>query len=74
MSDFRYGDNKTIHRTRHIDVETDEAGNVVSVWFRCMSLPFKQVTVSDTRAEDMKRMYSESEVKLNAVVLEDIVR
>ncbi len=74
MADFRYGDNKTIHGTRHLNIETDIEGRVVSVWFRCMPLPFEQVTVSEVRAEEMYRMYSESEIKLNAVVLEDIVR
>lgn len=38
---FVYGDKNTIHRTGHLDVELDPAGNVTAVWFRCLRLPFK---------------------------------
>jgi hypothetical protein len=48
-----YGHNKTIHRTGHLDVETDENGKVVSVWYRCMPLKFTQHTVDDIRAKEM---------------------
>ncbi len=41
-----YGHDRTIHRSGHLDVETDDNGNVVAVWFRCLSLPFKQVRTS----------------------------
>ena len=41
-----YGDGGTIHRTGVLDVEVD-AGQVVSVWFRCKMLPFKQHDASD---------------------------
>ncbi len=49
-----YGHNNTIHHTSYLDVETDKAGNVVSVWFRCMKLPFKQTKVDNARALEMK--------------------
>lgn len=35
-----YGGDGTIHRTGTIDIQQDEAGNVVAVWFRCLNLPF----------------------------------
>jgi hypothetical protein len=39
-----YGHDGTIHKTRYLDVEVDDDGRVVAVWFRCLMLPFKQVT------------------------------
>lgn len=48
-----YGHNRTIHRTTYLDVETKD-GDVVSVWFRCMALPFKQVEVGGDRAKEMQ--------------------
>jgi hypothetical protein len=44
-----YGDGGTIHSTGQIDVEVHN-GRVVSVWFRCQELPFRQVEVSTERA------------------------
>ena len=32
----------TIHATDYVDVETDQNGKVLAVWFRCSTLPFKQ--------------------------------
>lgn len=49
-----YGSNKTIHRTGHVDVETDSDGKVVSVWYRCMMLPFQQHNVNEERAASMR--------------------
>lgn len=72
--EFRYGDNRTIHGTGHVDVEVDTEGNVVSVWFRCMALPFKQSQVLVPRADEMRRMYKELEktnMRIKAVVFED---
>jgi hypothetical protein len=54
-----YGNGGTIHSTGHVDVETDKAGNVVAVWFRCQPLPFKQTKVEKDRASEMVRMYQE---------------
>jgi hypothetical protein len=36
-----YGGKGTIHQTNTIDVEVDPEGRVLSVWFRCINLPFK---------------------------------
>jgi hypothetical protein len=70
MSEFRYGDNRTIHGTDHVDVETDEKGNVVSVWFRCMMLPFEQTKVKQHRAMDMLSAYKRRPWSILAVVFD----
>lgn len=49
------GYNRTIHQTTELDVETHD-GKVVSVWFRCAALPFKQIEVDDHRAKEMQDM------------------
>lgn len=49
-----YGDGGTIHGTGHLDVEVDDAGQVVAVWFRCLMLPFKQTDVEPARAREMR--------------------
>jgi hypothetical protein len=49
-----YGDPGTIHGTTHVDIELDQAGNVVSCWFRCQMLPFQSAIVSDQRAAEMR--------------------
>ena len=54
-----YGDDKTIHRNESLDVEVDDKGNVVSVWFRCQMLPFKQSNVEPDRAREMRDAYEE---------------
>ena len=53
-----YGHDKTIHRTTALDVETYK-GKVVSVWFRCMALPFQQDEATEERANQMERMSKE---------------
>ena len=67
-----YGHNKTIHGTQKVNVEVDKKGNVVSVWFRCMALPFDSRVVNDERAADMRRMSKDvnAKAKLNAVDIE----
>jgi hypothetical protein len=52
-----YGAGGTIHRTGHLDVETDSAGDVVSVWFRCQLLPFQQRRVERVRADEMRSVH-----------------
>jgi hypothetical protein len=52
-----YGHDRTIHRTGEVNVELDKKGNVVSVWYRCQTLPFTQTVVDDDRATSMTRMY-----------------
>jgi hypothetical protein len=75
--ELRYGDDGTIHRTGHLDVEVDNYGKVVAVWFRCMPLPFEQSHAEPHRALDMNRMYSGASAitdkprKIKAVVLEN---
>lgn len=67
-----YGHDKTIHRTHLVNVETDERGQVVAVWFRCMALRFEQSTVGADRATVMKEMYKENKFpNIHAVVVED---
>jgi hypothetical protein len=69
---MRYGDDKTIHRTQQVNVELDKNGKVVSVWFRCMTLPFTQTIVDNSRAEEMINAYKISPPKsLNAVIVGD---
>lgn len=52
-----YGDGGTIHGSGELDVEVRN-GRVVSVWFRCQLLPFKQYDVEQHRAAEMQRAYA----------------
>jgi hypothetical protein len=72
MKKFIYGRNNTIHRTKLLNIEVDKkTGGVVSVWFRCMSLPFDVTEVDKQRVDEMKYMYKETDiVKINAVEIE----
>ncbi len=54
-----YGNDKTIHQTSEVNVETDDDGNVVAVWFRCQPIAFTQSNHGPQRAEEMRRMYSD---------------
>lgn len=65
-----YGDGGTWHTTTHLDVEVDESGRVVAVWYRCQMLPFKQRTVGDERAIEMDEAGAMS-VKLTGVEVLD---
>ena len=53
---INYGDQRTIHGTEHLDIELDSEGKVVSVWFRCMALPFQSTVVGYDRAAEMRTM------------------
>jgi hypothetical protein len=55
MKERVYGHDKTIHRTKEVNVEIGPDGNVCAVWFRCAMLPFTQTHVDADRAIDMKR-------------------
>jgi hypothetical protein len=66
-----YGSDMTIHGNSDLDVEVDENGRVVSVWFRCQPLPFKEVVVSGPRASEMRRMYQQKPPPIEALVLKD---
>lgn len=68
-----YGRDKTIHQTSVLNVETDDEGNVVAVWFRCQPLPFDQTVVHTNRAAEMDRMYRTEMPKIVAVELDDPV-
>ena len=70
---FIYGRNNTIHRTKLLNIEVDKkTGEVVSVWFRCLALPFDVTEVDKQRADEMKEMYQRPDiVKINAVEVEE---
>lgn len=53
-----YGDGGTIHGNTSLDVEVCD-GRVVSVWFRCQQLPFRQLEVDSRRASDMEASHVE---------------
>lgn len=66
-----YGHENTIHRTNLVNVEVDKNGKVVSVWFRCMPLPFDQRVVGTDRSKEMRSMYKEaSETRILAIEIE----
>lgn len=52
-----YGYDRTIHQTGEVNVELDKDGKVVSVWYRCRTLPFTQTIVDDERAGMMRDSY-----------------
>lgn len=63
-----YGNDGTIHANEELDIEVDkETGEVVSVWFRCMALPFFVIKVGKDRAKDMKKMYENPMPTIQAV-------
>lgn len=60
MSEFRYGDDNTIHSCGEVNVERDPVtGAVVAVWYRCAMLPFTDEVAGTERANDMKRAYKD---------------
>lgn len=68
--DFRYGDDRTIHRTAKINVERHpKTGAVVAVWFRCMRLPFSDTICDESRAESLAGS-EKGDRPLKAVVFE----
>jgi hypothetical protein len=66
-----YGRNNTIHGTKHVNVELDKNGKVVSVWFRCCAIPFDQTVVDDERAAELRTMYERGIPELLAVEITD---
>ena len=69
---FIYGRNNTIHRTKLLNIEIDEkTGEVVSVWFRCMPLPFDVHYAEKERADEMRRMYKGNIPEINAIEIEE---
>jgi hypothetical protein len=72
MNEFRYGDNNTIHRTGYVDVEVNEYGAVVAVWFRCHTVPFRETIVDIDRAKEMEKTYKEHKLpNIKAIVFEE---
>lgn len=71
---FIYGRENTIHRTKLLNIEVDEkTGEIVSVWFRCMALPFDVTKVDKERANEMKRAYKNNKImEISAVEFEEI--
>lgn len=64
------GYQRTIHDSEHLDVEVNDKGRVVAVWFRCARLPFEQVDVGYQRAKDMQAQWERlDKVALMAVTL-----
>lgn len=57
-----YGDGGTVHSAGRLDIETDQTGRVVAVWFRCQALPFRVTTVSWSRADTMNAMYRDQKL------------
>lgn len=62
------GDRNTIHGSREVDVEVDEHGAVVAVWFRCMLVPFQSRVVDKLRALEMGRAYSDPILPVDAII------
>ena len=76
MKTIMYGRDKTIHQTKLLNIEVDEnTGEVVSVWFRCLGLPFDVSKVNKSRVKEMKRMYKETDVLgITAVEVEQEIK
>ena len=72
MSEMRYGDDKTIHRTGEVNVERDpKTGAVVSVWFRCALIKFTDTVVDAHRAQSMRDAYADFQSpNIKAIVFE----
>lgn len=70
---FIYGRNNTIHHTKLLNIEVDaKTGEIVSVWFRCMSLPFDVTKVDKQRTDEMRRLYKENKIpQINAIEIEE---
>jgi len=72
---YIYGRNNTIHRTKLLNIEVDKrTGEIVSVWFRCMILPFDVTKIDKNRANEMRRTYKENEIiQINAIEIEEVI-
>lgn len=55
-----YGHDKTIHSTKEVNIEIGPDGRVVSVWFRCLLLPFDVTNVNAARADEMEKAYQKN--------------
>lgn len=61
---MNYKKEKTLHQRGVLDVEVDPYGNVVSVWYNCLILPFREVAVSMERAEKMVSALAEVDYEI----------
>jgi hypothetical protein len=72
---FAYGDidgeRTTIHGSREVNIEVDPRGKVVSVWFRCMLVPFDVNLVDSARAKEMRRAYAGRVLPIDAIIFAD---
>lgn len=66
---YLYGDNRTIQRTGWLDVETFQ-GTVVSVWYRCLMLPFNQHEVNGPRATSMEESHKNIDHFITGIQIE----
>lgn len=66
--DRYYGNGGTIYNTGILDIEVHN-GKVVSVWYRCQALPFKQCDVEDDRALEMQYQYDEPMPAITGIIL-----
>jgi hypothetical protein len=67
-----YGGDETIHSGGEVNVELDEFGKVVAVWFRCQPLQFTQTQVKRNRAHEMIKMYLNNQPPaIDALVLRE---
>lgn len=67
---MRYGDDNTYHHTGHVDVEVTKTGKVVSVWYRCATLQFRQSRANPKRAADMLEIYKAQPPNIVAIEFE----
>lgn len=51
-----------MHGNDFLNVEVDEFGKVVSVWYNCLALNFEQSDVDSERAKQMRDMYENNGV------------
>ncbi len=72
QGEFRYGDDKTLHRSGEVNVELGPEGDVVSVWFRCAVLPFTESRVDHRRAADMRQCPIDEMPRIQAIVFEEV--
>ena len=67
-----YGSDMTIHTGGEVNVELDDAGHVVAVWFRCQPLPFTESNRGEARAQEMREMYQHHPAPpIDAIVLRE---
>lgn len=71
MTEYRYGDDKTVHASDYVNVEVNSVGQVVAVWFRCHPVLFKQSYADRTRSVQMEAMYSKQQPGIKAIVFDE---